>query len=165
MGESIDDIAELSAYVCNYLEEYENGDSESISVEDVTTPLQEHGVNVKYNGNREAEVEGDPGLRLVTNTMSLNGKQHGKEDENYQMWAEVEEEDEEYRIDFWDSGTGLPEEYDPEQIFEKEVGQNSGRGLYLAKEIVEEFDGTLEYSDRLAQRENGFGLEMHLKKA
>lgn len=164
VGEQIDLLAEVSDCIAMYMDNF--SEDETMEVEEVMGPLEEYSeTEILYNQNQDAEINGDPGLLLVSNTIGANGLRHGKEAENYQMWAEVQEENEEYRIDFWDNGTGLPEKYEPGQIFEKGIGENTGRGLYLAKEIVEEFDGTLEYSDRLAQRENGFGLEMRLKKS
>lgn len=165
IGESIDEIAELSSYVQNYLEEYDSDASESIAMEEVMAPLQEHGADIEYNGNEEAQVKGDPGLKLVTNTMGLNGKWHGKEDDNYQMWAEVEEEEGEYRIDFWDNGPGLSEDHDYEQIFEKGVGENSGKGLYLAREILEQFGGSIRGDKELEEEKGGFALEITISKA
>ncbi|MFB6292058.1 MAG: ATP-binding protein [Candidatus Nanohaloarchaea archaeon] len=109
-------------------------------------------------------VYGDEGLCLAANTIGLNWEMHGREDEESQLWAEVEELEDAYRIGIWDDGPGLPDGYDGENIFKKGNGENTGLGLYLAREITELFDGSLEYSEEYASREDGFGLEWTLMK-
>lgn len=165
IGEKVDEVAVLSSAVSMYLSEYESVDEGSVYIEDVLDRLEDYDVDIEYNGNEGAEVEGDPGLFFVTNTIGMNGVEHGKEDENYRMWAEVKELTEDYRIDIWDNGSGVPENYEKGQIFEDGEGDGTGKGLYLANEIVELFDGELIQSKELEERENGFGVELYLKKA
>jgi signal transduction histidine kinase len=164
VGRHFDAVGELSAYVMWYLDEFDDSKDKDMMIGDFMTPLEERDVHVVYNGKEEAHVRGDPGLCLVTNTVAGNGIKHGKEDENYQMWAEVEELPDSYGIDIWDNGPGIPEEYSAEQILEKGVGDGTGKGLNYASRIVDLFDGDLYHSEELQERENGYGLRIELKK-
>lgn len=164
VGDRIDQIAEISGSVHRFLTKYEAEGEENITISEVLGPLEEYDVEVSYNGNEDVAVEGDPGLSLAANTIGENGLRHGKEDETYQMWAKVIENSEAYEVEVWDNGSGLPEDIESEEIFDKGVGENTGKGLYLANEIVEFFNGSIEVSEELEEREGGFGLRMELMK-
>lgn len=165
VGEKVDDIAVLSSAVSMYLSEYESVDKGSVYIEDVLEPLEDYDAEIDYNGHEDGEVEGDPGLFFVTNTIGMNGIEHGKEDQDYQIWAQVQELPDDYRIDIWDNGSGIPENYERGQIFKDEIGDGTGKGLYLATEILDLFDGELTQSEELEKREDGAGFELYLKKA
>lgn len=165
IGDKVDEVAVLSTAVSRYLSEYESIEDGSVSIGEVLDPFEDYVTEIDYNENKNAEVEGDPGLFFVTNTVGMNGIEHGKEGQNYQMWAEVQELPENYRIDIWDNGSGVPERFEKGEIFEDGEGEGTGKGLYLANEIVELFDGEMKQSEKLEEREDGFGLELYLKKA
>lgn len=157
-GERIDNVAKLSSEIHEYVQN--SGGSDQVSVKDVLSPIEMQG-EVEYNGLAEEEVYGDLGLCMVSNTLALNSMDHGGTEN---IWAEVEELEDEYRIGVWDDGPGLPEDYTEEEIFDKGNGDNSGLGLYLASELTELFEGSLEYSEDYASCEDGFGLEWRLRK-
>lgn len=80
------------------------------------------------------------------------------------MWADVGEFPEGYEVAIWDYSLGIPEDMGRESIFEKGVGSNTGKGLYPSREIVELFGGSIELIEELEEKEDGFGLQMRLKK-
>lgn len=162
-GEHIVHAAEISSLVKGYIENVEVS-GESVELESVLYPLEQEG-EVNYNGGSHFEVYGDPGLCMVANTIALNSSEHSLDNENSDMWAEVREYEDTYQIDIWDDGEGLPEKYNPDDIFEKGKGENTGLGLYLARELTETFEGSLEYSERNSNREGGFGLTWKLNKS
>lgn len=162
VGEHMDKIAELSGFVHLYTSRLE--DPGCANVGDLLEPLEEEGAMVEYNETRDLPVQGDTGLCLVANTIALNWKQHGRESEESGLWAEVEELPGSYSIGIWDDGPGLDEDMDPERIFERGVGSNTGKGLYLAQSLTEFFGGSLKYSEEYASREDGFGLEWEVLK-
>jgi len=82
VGRHFDDVGELSAYLTRYLDNFDDETDGEMRIGDFMTPLEEHDVQVEYNGNEEAHVHGDPGLCLVANTVAENGIKHGKEDES-----------------------------------------------------------------------------------
>lgn len=164
VGEKIDGVAKMSECISTYLDRYGNGETRSMTIKQVLQPLESYETDISYNGLSEEEVRGDEGFKFVSNTIGLNGIQHGKESENYQMWADVDELEDEYVVEIWDNGAGLSEDYEGDEIFRCDKGDGTGQGLYLGREIVEMFGGSLEYSEDLADREEGFGLEMVLEK-
>lgn len=157
----VEQISGLAEAVGDYLNQVsETHESSDMRVEDVFETFEGYG-EVDYNGLEESTVEGDGALCVVANTIALNALDHGG---NPELHAEIEELDDRYKIEIWDDGEGLPKEYDPEEIFRRETGDNSGLGLYLAREITEGFGGSLEYCEENAKRKDGFGLEWNLAK-
>jgi hypothetical protein len=94
-------------------------------VEDVFETFENYG-EVNYGGLGGCPVEGNGALCVVANTIALNAKDHGG---NPELYAEVEELEDKYKLNIWDNGEGLPEEHDSEEIFSREIGDNSGLGL------------------------------------
>ncbi len=163
--EYVEKISKLADNISDYVDSsVENFGNETLSIEEVFESFECYG-EVDYNGLEESEVYGDQGLCVVANTLAENSMDHGKTEEREpDLYAEVNEEEDLYRINIWDDGAGLSEEFDEEEIFQRNNGENSGLGLYLAREITELFEGSLEYSPENAGREDGFGLEWVLKK-
>lgn len=159
LGEKVDEVADLSQLAESFV--VQSVYSEDLTVEDVMFPLESK-AEVDYSVDPSSDVYGDHGLCLVANTLARNALSHGGPETG--VFAEVVEEDGLYRIDVWDDGEGL-QGYDPEEIFEQKKGDHTGRGLYLAKQITENFDGDITYSERNAEREDGFGLEWYLRPA
>ena len=119
------------------------------------------------------KLRGDKSLNCVLSTLEDNSYRHGGEDvtprieahrkerkkgeyvldhwvdalneEYVDHWSQEVAEDD-YKLLFWDDGEGLDEEYhdNPDKIFEKEEGENSGMGLHLSKKIIESFDGEIK---------------------
>lgn len=163
-GKYIREIAEMSEIIEEYINHSQDFSDETYELKSVLKPVERKGV-VEYDGNEVSEVYGDVGLIMAANTIAMNAMDHGaRGGVEPDLWAEIEELEEEYRIDIWDDGVGLPEIYEIDRIFDKGTGENSGLGLYIARELTELFDGSLEYSEENAEREDGFGLEWTLKK-
>jgi signal transduction histidine kinase len=159
------DYVEQVSGLAEAVEDYVNQISETteysnISAEEIFETFENYG-EVDYGGLKESSVEGDGALCVVANTIALNAMEHG---ENPELYAELEEIEDKYKIDIWDDGEGLSESYDPEDIFSKGTGDNSGLGLYIAREITKGFGGSLNYSEENAEREDGFGLQWELNK-
>lgn len=164
IAEYVERISGLSSIVNDYINSTETELEEELTIDSVLSPLEKYG-EISYNGLSSEPVYGDQGLCMVANTLGLNAMEHGdREDEETEVWAEVSEEEEFYEIEIWDNGSGLEDEKDPEKIFEKGNGDNSGLGLYFAREITELFDGNMEYSPENADKEDGFGLRWELRK-
>ena len=160
-GKHVKRVSDLADAVSSYFDHApEVSQSSNMLIEDVFETFENYG-EVDYNGFDNCEISGDGALCVVANTIALNAKDHGG---NPELYAEVEELEDAYQFNIWDNGKALPEEYDPEEIFRRETGDNSGLGLYLAREITEGFGGSLEYSEENAEREDGFGLQWTLAK-
>lgn len=164
IADYVERVSGLSSLVNDYVKSTETELEEELAMNSVLSPLETYG-EISYNGHSFEPVYGDQGLCMVANTLGLNAMEHGeREDGETKAWAEVSEEEEFYEIEVWDNGSGLDDEKDPEKIFEKGNGDNSGLGLYFAREITELFDGNLEYSPKNAEKEDGFGLRWELRK-
>ena len=161
----VEKISALADNISDYVDRTRgNFGDETTSIQEVFESFENFG-DVVYNGTENSEVSGDEGLCVVANTIAKNALDHGStEGEELDLYAEVKEEEDLYRIDIWDDGSGLSEGFDEEEIFRRDTGDNSGLGLYLAREITELFDGSLEYSPENAARQDGFGLEWVLRK-
>lgn len=161
----VEQISGLADNVNDYLDRTgENFGEETFTIKEVFESFENYG-DVNYSGAEDLEVSGDESLCVVANTIAENALDHGSIDgEKPDIYAGVEECKDFYRIDVWDDGGGLPDGFDEEEIFRRDIGENSGLGLYLGREITELFGGNLEYSDKNAGREGGFGLEWTLKK-
>ena len=161
-GKYIQEVAEISSLVEDYIKDVNTSDG-AVELDSILYSLEKEG-RVSYDVEPTSEVQGDPGLCMVASTLAMNSSDHNSDEEEPDIWAEVKEKEESYQIQIWDDGDGLSEEYDPEEIFEKGVGENTGLGLYLARELTELFDGSLEYSQENAEKEEGFGIMWELKK-
>jgi len=165
ISEYVERISDISSLVRDYVRSTEDELGQEITLDSVLTPLEMYG-EIDYNGLGSEPVYGDHGLCMVANTLGLNSMDHGeKENGETEIWAEISEEEDLYEIDIWDNGSGLEDEKDPEKIFEKGNGDNSGLGLYFAREITELVDGNLKYSQENAEKEDGFGLRWELQKS
>lgn len=161
VGEKVDNVANLSEDVVPYVENQGNNREDSLDLEDLLEPIEKEG-EVDYNGLSSQRIYGDKGLCLVANTIALNFREHTGDEAN--LYAEIRDMDEHYKIGIWDDGPGI-EDYEGDEIFEKGNGDNSGNGLYFARQITDMFDGELERSRENEEREGGFGLEWYLRPA
>jgi signal transduction histidine kinase len=166
--EYVQKISDLAESVSDYVERTgENFENKSLSMQEVFETFKNYG-QVEYDCKENLEnleVFGDESLCVVANTIAENAVDHGSADgQKTSLHAEINEREDHYRIDIWDDGAGLSDDYDEEEIFRRNNGDNSGLGLYLSREITELFDGNLEYSPENAARMDGFGLEWVLKK-
>ena len=165
VGDQFEEVGQLSEYVSMYLDEFEDSAENEMELGHMMMPLEKLGAEIQYNGNRESKVRGDPGLCLVTNTVAENAEKYGGDEQDYRLWADIEELSEGYEIEIWDNGPGIPAEMGGEKLFQKGVGKGTGEGLHYASEIVELFEGEIEHPDYLQEREDGYGLRIQLQKS
>lgn len=157
VGGIVDKMASCTDIVSNYLADYSDG--QDVSLGELGNQLEEYGAEIDYNGLEDVELEADSGVVMAFNTLGINQEKHNSED---CYWAEFEVEDDETVVGYlWDEGPGLPEEYGEEEIFDKDVGDGTGKGLYLADQIIEANGGNIEYDETLSDS-GGFGLKIEL---
>ncbi|MFB6241518.1 MAG: ATP-binding protein [Candidatus Nanosalina sp.] len=149
-------------------EDYErllNGDGveDSIRLGEALQPFEWYDrIDAEYDP--DVEVSGDRSLRMVSNTMIKNWKDHAGGPDDSKMWVELEEDDEYVHLQVYDDGPGIGEE-DPEQLFDYDPEVDSERdriGLPIAQDITEEFNGSLEYFE---PETGGMGYDWKLEKA
>jgi len=140
---------------------------------ELTEIFHSYGGEFDIQNHEGVKLRGDNSLNCVLSTLEDNSYRHGGEDvtprieahrkerkkgeyvldhwvdalneEYVDHWSQEVAEDD-YKLLFWDDGEGLDEEYhdNPDKIFEKEEGENSGMGLHLSKKIIESFDGEIK---------------------
>lgn len=112
-------------------------------------------------------VEAD--LYIILNNFLLNSVYFLEKIKNPERMVKIilQEEEEYFHLNLWNNGPELDEKYkDVEnRIFElgetsKNPAEGTGIGLWIMRETVERYDGTIAVSD-LTQ---GFGLDIYLKK-
>lgn len=108
-------------------------------------------------------------LYIILNNFLLNSVYFLEKTKNPERMVKIilQEEKEYFHLNLWNNGPELDEKYkDVEnRIFElgetsKNPAEGTGIGLWIMRETVERYDGTIAVSD-LAQ---GFGLDIYLKK-
>ncbi len=108
-------------------------------------------------------------LYIILNNFLLNSVYFLEKTKNPERMVKIilQEEEEYFHLNLWNNGPELDEKYkDVEnRIFElgetsKNPAEGTGIGLWIMRETVERYDGTIAVSD-LAQ---GFGLDIYLKK-
>ncbi|MFB6100858.1 MAG: sensor histidine kinase [Candidatus Nanohalobium sp.] len=156
VGDTVDRISNCSAIVSEYLDEA--GEESVVTVSELGERLSQYGAEVEYEASSEVEIEADRGLAMAFNTLGVNQEEHTSEGTDW--YAEFNVEEDELRVEVCDNGTGL-ESYAGEEIFQKGVGDGSGKGLYLARRLIEVNDGSIGYSPDISN-EGGFGLEIEV---
>jgi hypothetical protein len=133
-----------------------------IELGEALTPFERYDeIDTEYDP--EVQVSGDPSLRLVSNTMVKNWRDHAGGPEDASMWVEFEEDDEYIHLQVYDDGPGISDE-DPEQLFDYDEEEDCSRdriGLPIAQDITEEFGGSLDYFE---PETGGMGYDWKLEK-
>lgn len=156
VGDTVDRISNCSAIVSEYLDEV--GEESVLTVSELGERLSQYGAEVEYHESQDVCVDADSGLSMAFNTLGVNQEEHTSEGTDW--YAEFDVEDDELRVDVYDNGTGL-ENYMAEEIFQKGIGDGTGKGLYLARRLIEANGGSIEYSPELSDC-GGFGLEIEV---
>lgn len=108
-------------------------------------------------------------LYIILNNFLLNSVYFLEKTKNSQRRIEItlKEQKEYYYLKLWNNGPELDEKFRDVQdrIFElgetsKDSGEGTGIGLWITRETVERYDGTISVSDQ----KQGFGLDIYLKK-
>lgn len=170
----------------SYIEETEGEYSGWISIEDI---FMSYDGEVDIEGYENVNLRGDSSLNCVLSTLEDNTHRHGgneatpyikihrgdvktgeyvldhwqssKNEDYADHWSQINAEDN-YTLLYWDDGEGLDEEYEdnPNKIFEKKNGENSGMGLHLAERIIESFDGEIEVLETHPEIPDDAGMKM-----
>jgi signal transduction histidine kinase len=157
-----------TVYLLEAGEHYEDlleGESSGGEIElgEALTPFERYDeIDTEYDP--EVQVSGDPSLRLVSNTMVKNWRDHAGGPEDANMWVEYQEDDEYVHLQIYDDGPGIGDE-DPEQLFDYDEGDDCRRdriGLPIARGITEQFGGSLDYFE---PETGGMGYDWKLEKA
>ena len=107
-------------------------------------------------------------LYIILNNFLLNSVYFLEKGHNLgrEIIITLENQEEYYHLNLWNNGPGLDEKYKeiPDRIFELGVSSKretgSGVGLWITKETVERYNGTVVVSTQ----ETGFGIDIYLKK-
>ena len=115
----------------------------------VTPRLTQEGAELKVREpSGEVELFCNPGeLTQVAVNLIFNAHDALKGTTEKEIFVEVQQRNAEWVLTVTDRGPGIPEELQ-ERIFEpffttKEVGEGTGLGLHIARQIVEAHGGTL----------------------
>lgn len=106
-------------------------------------------------------------LYIILNNFLLNSVYFLEKEHNPQrkIVITLAEEKEDYYLNLWNNGPELAPEYKdfPDKIFQLGISSKkdgTGIGLWIMKETVERYNGTIQVSES----ENGFGLDIYFKK-
>lgn len=134
--------------------------------------LVSKGILVELGDNTDPEERymiAEADLYIILNNFLLNSVYFLEKTKNPERMVKIilQEGEEYFLLNLWNNGPELDEKYkDVEnRIFElgetsKNPAEGTGIGLWIMRETVERYDGTIAVSD-LAQ---GFGLDIYLKK-
>lgn len=182
--ENAERIATVSRDVFNYQERMiKDSIGERSTVGELLQPLESCAEGVRqaetdfeYNGLRESLTGVDSGMRILFWTLGKNWESHSEPSRGeYELGFEVEESDEYYSIDIWNTGSGLfadvPErdavgERRRERLAREfmESEDLGGHGLGMAQNIAEIYGGELNYSEDRLTDYDGFGVEVYVPK-
>ncbi len=122
--------------------------------------LKETGIDLEVQ-TRDCLVEGGPLLEELFSNLVENSIKHSGCDE-IKIQSRIEQD--EYVITVEDDGKGIPDDL-KEKVFEKGYKNKdtggSGLGMFLAKQIVENYDGSIEVED---SKQGGASFIVRLKK-
>lgn len=179
-AKSLAEVAEI------YSEKTREGHDKWIELNDI---FHSYSGEFDIESYENVNLRGDNSLNFVLNTLEDNSYCHGGEDVTPQIkvdkkgrktdeyvlshWVDAihheyvdhwsqEVADDEYILLYWDDGQGLEGEYkeNPEKIFQKGEGENSGMGLHLSKKIIESFDGDIEIVESHPEIPDEAGMKM-----
>jgi PAS domain S-box-containing protein len=106
----------------------------------------------------DVEIFADPMIDLAFNNLYDNTVRHAEGATGIRITGRPDNED--YIIIFEDDGCGIPDEM-KEKIFERNVGKNTGLGLFLIREILSITGITIRENGNLNE---GAGFEIRLPK-
>lgn len=177
-------IASVTRDVYNYqtrLLEGSNGDQIEFSelldpLESCAEDMDNVGTDFDYSGLEGSHAGVDSGMKLVFWTLGKNWEEHAyREVEDLELGFELDEMDDHYRVDVWDNGPGLFDEYPgddrksaemryrrADQLFRFE--DKGGHGLGMAGNISEVYDSEIFYNEEIVEDE-GFGVTVKLPKS
>lgn len=123
--------------------------------------ISESGIELVYEGF-DRPVRGGPLLKELFSNLVENSVRHSNCDK---IRVGFEENEEECVVTVEDDGKGIPDE-EKEDVFDRgfksEESPGSGLGMHLVREIVENYEGSIEVKD------SGLGgarFDVHLKRA
>lgn len=186
--ENVEKAKNLAGVATSYMEETEDDREGWIPVDDI---FQSYEGEFDIEGYKSVNLRGDSSLNCVLSTLEDNSHRHGGLDvtprikahheinytDEYELdhWNSVENREytdhwsnygtgEEYTLLYWDDGEGLEDEYqeNPDKIFEKGEGNNSGMGLHLSKRIIESFGGEIEVLDDHPEIPDDTGIKLSI---
>lgn len=182
MDRQVHRISSVTRDVLNYQERMIDGDlGDPISLSRLMEPLEQcaEGIGVDtdfdYNGLEWEEPGIDSGMRLVLWTLGKNVEGHAYgEVEDLEVGFDVHETRDSYRVDVWDTGPGLFDEFpgtdgkSAEARYRKAYSLfNSedlgGHGLGMAAGISEVYDADIFYNEEILDDE-GFGVTVEVPK-
>ncbi len=171
LGKKVDDVVEMISCLKDYQEVQGLSYVDcSISAKELVSMLEEdYGARIESELPDQVEVRANKAAKIVSRTVGENWVKYGSETGNSLQCDEAELRVELYQdqgdivFGIGDNGPGL-EDKDCEEIFEKDKGSGTGFGLYLGKEILDCFDGDIEYCQDTALNEEGFGCKFRLEK-
>jgi len=135
---------------------------DELELSDVINNVAAENPKIKFKIEGAGRVFGDDALYSVLDNLVSNSIKHGKAS---QISIKISKDNDMCRLRFADNGTGIPEEI-KEKVFEEgfhhgESG-NTGIGLYIVKQTIERFGGTILVEDN---EPNGTVFTMTLRKA
>ena len=118
-------------------------------------------LDIEIKGSSGLVVSGGSVLKNVITNLLRNAFQHGEAEK---VCIRMTEKKNEVEVEVMDDGTGI--EGDPRDVFKQgyttDRESGLGLGLYLAREIVESYGGSIELTDSIY---GGAGFKITLKKS
>lgn len=134
--------------------------------------LNSKDIAVELANDMDSETEfmiANADLYIILNNIFLNSVYFLEKAKNPErkIVVSLKEQEGYFYLSLWNNGPELDEKYRgvEERIFElgetsKESGEGTGIGLWIVREIVERYDGSVTVSEQRP----GFGLDIYLKK-
>lgn len=177
-------IASVTRDVYNYQTRLLEGtNNDQVNFTELMDPLEScaedmDGVETEfdYSGLEGEKPDVDSGMKLVFWTLGKNWEEHAySEVDDLEIGFELDEMEDHYRVDVWDTGLGLFDEYPAENPKSEELRyerveelfrmeNKGGHGLGMARDISEVYDSKISYNEEIIDEE-GFGVTVKLPKS
>lgn len=178
----VDRISSVMGDVRSYQQKLITGETgEEVTVSELLKPLEScaDGMDVEtdfeYGGLEEERPYVDRGMKLLFWTLGKNWENHAYgEVEDLELGFDVNEAEDVYEVDVWDTGPGLFEQHPGEDgkavesryrraysLFNS--GDEGGHGLKMASNIADIYDADIFYNEEMIEEE-GFGVTVELPK-